>query len=84
MVRIFFLRAYHELISPFHFHRTERKEELTKSMAAKQKKRTDNIAMRNERKNDKRKGLIKSKNKARPGFEGKSFGKGKGKPSKGK
>jgi hypothetical protein len=53
-------------------------------MAAKQKKRTDNIAMRNERKNDKRKGLGKSKNKARPGFEGKSFGKGKGKPGKGK
>lgn len=45
-------------------------------MAAKQKKRTDNIAMRNERRNDKRKG-IKSKDKGRPGFEGKSFGKGK-------
>lgn len=57
----------------------ERKEELAKSMAAKQKKRADNIATRNERKNDKRKGLDKSKNKARPGFEGKSFGKAKGK-----
>lgn len=44
-------------------------------MAAKQKKRTDNIANRNERRNDKRKG-VKVKNKARPGFEGKSFGKG--------
>ncbi|KAG6906767.1 hypothetical protein DXG01_012243 [Tephrocybe rancida] len=64
----------------------DRKEQLTQSMAAKQKKRTDNIAMRNERKNDKRKGIgkAKSKTKARPGFEGKSFGKGKGKPSKGK
>jgi hypothetical protein len=43
-------------------------------MAAKQKKRNDNIAMRNERKSDKRKGISK---KARPGFEGKSFAKGK-------
>jgi len=64
--------------------RDERKEQLTASMAAKQKKRSDNIAMRNERKNDKRKGLGKNKNKARPGFEGKSFGNGRGKPSKGK
>ncbi|KAA1474599.1 SURF6-domain-containing protein [Dentipellis sp. KUC8613] len=56
----------------------ERKEQVTAAMAAKQKKRTDNLAMRNERRNDKRKGL-KPKNKARPGFEGKSFGKGKGK-----
>lgn len=47
-------------------------------MAAKQKKRSDNIAMRNERKKDKGKGTGK-KGKARPGFEGKSFGKGKGK-----
>ena len=60
-------------------YRDERKEQLATSMAAKQKKRTDNIAMRNERRNDKRKG-IKSKDKGRPGFEGKSFGKGKGKP----
>ncbi|KAJ7784403.1 surfeit locus protein 6-domain-containing protein [Mycena metata] len=50
-----------------------RKEQITASMAAKQKKRTDNIAMRN----DKRKGPAgKGKTKARPGFEGKSFGKG--------
>lgn len=42
-------------------------------MAAKQKKRTDNIATRNERKNDKRKG------KSRPGFEGKSLAGGGGK-----
>jgi hypothetical protein len=49
-------------------------------MAAKQKKRSDNIAMRNERKSDKRKGLGKNKmSKARPGFEGKSFGKSGGK-----
>ncbi|KIJ64924.1 hypothetical protein HYDPIDRAFT_111607 [Hydnomerulius pinastri MD-312] len=58
----------------------ERKEQVTASMAAKQKKRADNIATRNERRNDKRKG-IKGKTKARPGFEGKSFSKGKGKPS---
>lgn len=48
-------------------------------MAAKQKKRSDNIAMRNERKSDKRKGVGKNKIKARPGFEGKSFGKSAGK-----
>jgi hypothetical protein len=59
--------------------RDERKEQVTNSMAAKQKKRTDNIAMRNERKSDKRKGVGKNKSKARPGFEGKSFGKGGGK-----
>ncbi|GBE83472.1 hypothetical protein SCP_0505210 [Sparassis crispa] len=56
----------------------ERKEQVATTMATKQKKRTDNIAMRHERRNDKRKG-IKSKDKGRPGFEGKSFGKGKGK-----
>ncbi|KAJ7093206.1 surfeit locus protein 6-domain-containing protein [Mycena epipterygia] len=52
----------------------QRKEQITASMAAKQKKKTDNIAMRNE----KRKGPAsgKGKTKARPGFEGKSFGKG--------
>ncbi|KAG5643418.1 hypothetical protein DXG03_000962 [Asterophora parasitica] len=54
----------------------DRKEQITQSMAAKQKKRNDNIAMRNERKKDKAKGI---KTKARPGFEGKAFGKGKGK-----
>lgn len=61
--------------------RDERKEQVVNSMAAKQKKRTDNIAMRNERRSDKRKGIgkNKSKAKARPGFEGKSFGKSKGK-----
>ena len=53
---------------------------MTAAMAARQKKRNDNIAMRNERKNEKKKGSSK---KARPGFEGKSFGKGKPK-SKGK
>jgi len=40
-------------------------------MAARQKKRTDNIAMRNERRKGGGKG---KKGKARPGFEGKSFG----------
>jgi hypothetical protein len=57
-------------------------------MAAKQKKRSDNIAMRNERRNEKKKGgkgsAGKTKNKARPGFEGKSFGASRGKSSKGK
>ncbi|KAE9405621.1 hypothetical protein BT96DRAFT_1015581 [Gymnopus androsaceus JB14] len=48
----------------------ERKEQISSSMAAKQKKRTDNIAMRNERKNDKRKGIKPKTGKARPGFEG--------------
>ncbi|KAI0074356.1 hypothetical protein K474DRAFT_1665552 [Panus rudis PR-1116 ss-1] len=57
----------------------ERKEQVATSMAAKQKKRADNIAARNERRNEKKKGV---KSKARPGFEGKSFG-GKGK-AKGK
>ncbi|KAG2136640.1 surfeit locus protein 6-domain-containing protein [Suillus clintonianus] len=60
----------------------ERKDQLTASMAAKQKKRSDNIAMRNERRSDKRKSSSsKGKTKARPGFEGKSFHKGKGKTS---
>jgi hypothetical protein len=46
------------------------------AMVARQKKRTDNIAMRAERKKEKRKGV--GKLKARPGFEGKtSFGKAK-------
>ncbi|CAA7263382.1 unnamed protein product [Cyclocybe aegerita] len=57
----------------------EKKDQVTAAMAARQKKRNDNIAMRNERRQDKKKGGSK---KARPGFEGKSFGgKGKGKPS---
>ncbi|KAF7346502.1 hypothetical protein MSAN_01878300 [Mycena sanguinolenta] len=52
----------------------QRKEQINAALAAKQKKRADNIAMRNE----KRKGTAagKGKSKARPGFEGKSFGKG--------
>lgn len=54
--------------------RDERKTEVEASMAAKQKKRTDNIAMRNERRKGNEKG---KKGKARPGFEGKTFGKGK-------
>ncbi|GLB41144.1 putative 60S ribosome biogenesis protein Rrp14 [Lyophyllum shimeji] len=65
----------------------ERKEQVAASMAAKQKKRADNIAMRNERRAEKRKGVGK-KAKARPGFEGKSYEKrkavAKGKSSKGK
>jgi hypothetical protein len=42
-------------------------------MAAKQKKRTDNIATRNERRSDKRKGIKHkpTKGQSRPGFEGK-------------
>lgn len=46
----------------------DRKEAVANNMAAKQKKRTDNIAMRNEKKRSKVRG------KGRPGFEGKSFG----------
>ena len=50
-------------------------------MVAKQKKRSDNIAARNERRNDKKRGIKTkpAKNKGRPGFEGKAFGKGKDK-----
>ncbi|EIN14640.1 SURF6-domain-containing protein [Punctularia strigosozonata HHB-11173 SS5] len=59
----------------------ERKQQLDAAAAAKQQKRSDNIAMRNERRKDKSKG---GKGKARPGFEGKSFGKGKSKPGGGK
>ncbi|KAG6330126.1 hypothetical protein ID866_8964 [Astraeus odoratus] len=55
----------------------ERKEQVVTQMAARQKKKADNIAMRNERRNEKRKG--KGKTKARPGFEGKSYAKGKSK-----
>ena len=54
-----------------HCCRHERKEQTATSMAARQKKRADNIAMKAERR----------KGKSRPGFEGKSFGgKGKFKP----
>lgn len=48
-------------------------------MAAKQAKRSDNIAMKHERR--KTGGKKPAPGKARPGFEGKSFGKGK-KPDK--
>ena len=57
---------------------------MTAAMAARQKKRTDNIAMRNERRKDKKSGGSSGKKggagkgKARPGFEGKkTFGTGK-------
>ena len=53
--------------------RTERKEQLAANMAARQKKRADNITSRNEKRKEKQKG---AKGKSRPGFEGKSFGKG--------
>jgi hypothetical protein len=46
------------------------------SMGAKQKKKSDNIAMRNEWKSDRRKDVGKNKSKAQPGFEGKSFRRG--------
>jgi len=55
--------------------RGERKEQLTANMAARQKKRADNIASRNEKRKEKHKG---AKGKSRPGFEGKAFGKGGG------
>ena len=57
--------------------RDEKREQVTAAMAARQKKRNDNIAMRNERKKG-------SSKKARPGFEGKVYGKGKSKSNKGK
>jgi hypothetical protein len=56
-----------------HYWRHERKEQTAASMATRQKKRADNIAMKAERR----------KGKSRPGFEGKSFGgKGKSKAKK--
>ncbi|KAH9034709.1 surfeit locus protein 6-domain-containing protein [Lactarius pseudohatsudake] len=51
---------------------TERKEQLAANMATRQKKRTDNIASRNEKRKERQKGV---KGKSRPGFEGKTFGK---------
>ncbi|GJJ15559.1 hypothetical protein Clacol_009837 [Clathrus columnatus] len=48
----------------------ERKQKLKANMDARQKKRTDNIAKRKERRDEKKKA-----GKARPGFEGKRFGK---------
>ena len=69
-----------KLILVLSLYRDERKEQLATSMAARQKKRQDNITARAERRNDKRKGIkTKPKDKGRPGFEGKSFGKGKAK-----
>ncbi|KIM24901.1 hypothetical protein M408DRAFT_331564 [Serendipita vermifera MAFF 305830] len=59
----------------------ERKRAVTDGMAARQKKRNDNIAMRHERRKDKG-GTNKGKSKARPGFEGKSFGAKKSGSSK--
>ena len=64
------------------FDRNKRKEQVAASMAAKQKKRADNIAMRKDRKKEKLKGKggsskKASSGKARPGFEGKSFGRSK-------
>jgi len=59
--------------------RDERKDRVVASMAAKQKKRMDHIAVRNERRRrkDDKKGKGKGKEKkSRPGFEGKSFGRG--------
>ena len=53
----------------------ERKKQVDANMAAKQKKRTDNIAMRAERKKDKK----GKRGKGRPGFEGKTFGSKKDK-----
>ncbi|KAF8503233.1 surfeit locus protein 6-domain-containing protein [Hysterangium stoloniferum] len=60
----------------------ERKQKLKANMETKQKKRNDNLAMRKERRDERKKGA-KPKGKARPGFEGKSFG-GKGKGRNGK
>ncbi|KAF5339158.1 hypothetical protein D9611_011197 [Ephemerocybe angulata] len=55
---------------------SERKEQVSAAMAARQKKRTDNLAMRADRKKDKKSGASskkgaagKGKGKARPGFE---------------
>ena len=48
-------------------------------MATRQKKRSDNIAARHDKKKD-HKG--KKGGKARPGFEGKTFGKGAAKKRK--
>ncbi|KAJ1301016.1 hypothetical protein OPQ81_003439 [Rhizoctonia solani] len=60
----------------------KRKEVLAANMAAKQKKRTDNIAQRNERRNDARKGFKPKTGKARPGFEGKRTFSSKKSPAK--
>lgn len=70
--------AVHRAAMTYNLAREERKEQVVASMAAKQKKRADNIATRHERRNEKKKG---GSGKSRPGFEGKSFSKGKGKTS---
>ncbi|EJU03559.1 hypothetical protein DACRYDRAFT_114937 [Dacryopinax primogenitus] len=49
----------------------KRKHELQVSAAAKQKKRSDNLLVRNERRKDKKAGIKPKPGKARPGFEGK-------------
>ncbi|KAG8930902.1 hypothetical protein FRC02_003508 [Tulasnella sp. 418] len=56
----------------------ERKKVLQGSMEAKQKKRADNIAMRKERKDNKKGGIKGKKTKSRPGFEGSRTLGGKG------
>ena len=60
----------------------ERKEQLDKALAARQKKRADNIAMRHERKKGGNNSKGKKDTKKRPGFEGKSFGGGGAKKAK--
>lgn len=62
----------------------ERKEQLDKALAARQKKRMDNIAMRHDRKKGGGSSKGKKDTKKRPGFEGKSFGGGAKKVKKGK
>lgn len=66
--------------------RADRKKGLAQAQAAAIKKRTDNIAARADARRNKRLGVKekpkdKGGKKGRPGFEGKS--KGKGKPGKG-
>ena len=54
-----------------------RKEQVQQAMATKQKKRQDNIAMRNDRRKGHGQGKpSKGAKKSRPGFEGKGFGGG--------
>lgn len=63
-------------------YREERKQAVKDDQAARQKKRSDNIASRHDRNKGKDKGTKKGnlKSKARPGFEGaKTFGRGKDK-----
>ncbi|KAG8980768.1 hypothetical protein FRB93_009009 [Tulasnella sp. JGI-2019a] len=60
----------------------ERKQAVKDDQAARQKKRSDNIASRHDRNKGKgmKKGMNNGKTKARPGFEGaKTFGRGKDK-----